>query len=177
MVYFCELFQAGSRCFCLTESDTRLQPWLQGRQIYPLGDPDVYWILKSHSKVQHNFHEGSKPPPHPSNPPNLALPGAAGTGLRLVSLTEPPRPSNDERASEGGACLSLSWLAAGWNWGEWNTCPRSRTLTHQREKRNSEFGPVLFGFMSLAKMLKLKCCTILDQAINSISLSSPCLNS
>lgn len=59
-----------------------------------------------------------------------------------VSLTDPPWPANDKRASEGGACLSLSWLAAGWNSGEWNAFPRSRTLTHQREKRSGELDVV-----------------------------------
>ena len=70
--------------------------------------------------------------PTHSAPPNHSLP-RSNDGRRL---TEPP--ANAKLISEVGACLSLFWLATGWNWGEWSTCPTIRTLAYQREKRNGK---------------------------------------
>lgn len=58
--------------------------------------------------------QGVDPPPththnpHPLPPPSLRGPPPSGTGLCHVPLTAPSRPANDQCASEGGACLSLS---------------------------------------------------------------------
>lgn len=59
----------------------------------------------------HQPHRGLTPPPphpHPLPPPSLRGPPPSGTGLCHVPLTDPSRPANDQCASEGGACLSLS---------------------------------------------------------------------
>lgn len=108
------LFQPGSHSsLCVPDTVIHLQPWPQGQLIYPWSLHHLSYFPASPWATTHRVHSFWR---NAQNPPSKdPRDRPLGTGPCYVLLTDSSQPANDKCASEGGACLSLSWLAAGWN--------------------------------------------------------------